>query len=108
MSLGNRGNKPKKKPAASSTVAKSPQKKPAQKAKAAVPKKAAKQSEKSLSTDKGDHKSSFRHRKTSTAYHSARNAAEAQGKSEEEAKQIGREASRKMGANIDAGLVKEP
>lgn len=80
-------------------------KKQAQKEKAAVPKQPAQQSK---DKENAEHKSTFRHRKTSAAYHSARKAAEAEGKSLEEAKDIGRAASRKMGADIDAGLVKEP
>ena len=72
-------------------------KKPAVKAKGQEQKTAAKQV----------FKSSFKHRKTSSAYWKARTDAMKQGKSVEESKEIGKAASQKMSADIDSGLVKE-
>ena len=52
-------------------------------------------------------KSTFKHRKTSTAYHQAVNAAKNSGMDADEAKEMGRQAARKMAADIDSGLVTE-
>lgn len=52
-------------------------------------------------------KSTFRHRKTSTAYHSARNAALKAGDSPNTCKMKAKQASQKMAALIDAGVMKE-
>lgn len=52
-------------------------------------------------------KSTFRHRKTSTAYHSAKNAALKAGFSPMSASLKGREASHRIGEQIDQGLLKE-
>ena len=52
-------------------------------------------------------KSSFRHRKTSSAYHAAKKQAEREGKSPRTAKNLARAAFSRMGAQVDAGLVQE-
>lgn len=52
-------------------------------------------------------KSSFRHRKTSSAYHKAKKEALAAGKTNEDAKECARLACQKVGAEIDAGLIQE-
>ena len=52
-------------------------------------------------------KSSFKHRKTSSAYHAARLAAKNAGMSVEKAKECGRAAAAKVASEIDAGLLKE-
>lgn len=52
-------------------------------------------------------KSTFRHRRTSTAYHSAKNAALKGGFSPMSASLKGREASHRIGEQIDQGLLKE-
>ena len=52
-------------------------------------------------------KSSFKHRKTSSAYHAAKLQAVKAGKSECEAKALGRAAGQKVASEIDAGLLKE-
>lgn len=54
-----------------------------------------------------NHKSTFRHRKTSSAYHAAKNHAKKMGKCKEEQLAAGRAASSKMGADIDNGIIKE-
>ena len=53
-------------------------------------------------------KSSFRHRQTSTAYHSARLRAKHQGYSPESCKRLGRTAAQKVAADINSGLLTEP
>ena len=120
VSLENKVKKPKKKPASSSGVEKVAEKKTsevakktkqkAQKGKVACPKQSAKQSKKKKApknNEQGEPKCTFKHRKTSTAYSAARKAAEKAGETQEQAKEIGRAALRKMSADIDAGLVKE-
>ena len=57
--------------------------------------------------NKAERKSSFKHRKTSSAYHSAKKEALKQGKDLEEATELARQASQKVAAQIDAGLLKE-
>ena len=52
-------------------------------------------------------KSSFRHRRTSSAYHAAKKQAEREGKSPRTAKNLARAAFSRMGAQVDAGLVQE-
>ena len=56
----------------------------------------------------GQHKCSLKHRKTSTAYHSAQKLALRQGASKEEAKEAGKKAMQKMAQKIDSGEVKPP
>ena len=56
----------------------------------------------------GQHKCSFKHRKTSTAYHSAQKLALRQGASKEEAKEAGKKAMQEMAQKIDSGEVKPP
>lgn len=75
-----------------STLAKAKKKPLSKEAQAATPKKK---------------KSSFRHRKTSTAYHSAKNAALKAGFSPMSACVKGQEASHRIGEQIDQGLLKE-
>lgn len=54
-----------------------------------------------------NHKSSFKHRATSTAYHSAMGRALRDGKSKEEAKAAGRAASAQVSKDIEEGKLKE-
>ena len=65
--------------------------------------------EKAASSKKnaGALKSSFRHRKTSTAYHSAKLSAQKLGLSPDTCKKQARDAAKKMSMDIEAGLVKE-
>ena len=129
------GNKTKKKPAAAKAVAKKkPEKKKSKQSEAGE--KGKKDSKKGSPTKKGNKdkggytasskkqnkstkatkscqkkgkkKTTFRHRATSAAYHTAKKRALKQGQSIECAKAAGRTASRKAAEDIDSGLLKDP
>ena len=57
---------------------------------------------------KGKKKTTFRHRATSAAYHTAKKRALQQGQSIECARAAGRTASRKVAEDIDSGILKDP
>ncbi len=57
--------------------------------------------------EKETNKCTFKHRKTSAAYHQARQRAIQAGMSPSTAKSLGRAASSKVASAIDAGLLKE-
>ena len=56
----------------------------------------------------GQHKCSFKHRKTSSAYHSAKKNALRDGATLEEAKEAGKKAMQEMSHKIESGEVKPP
>ena len=60
------------------------------------------------SKENGKKKTTFRHRATSAAYHTAKKRALQQGQSVECARAAGRTASRKAAENIDSGILKDP
>lgn len=94
-----KGKKVAKKPAAAKAAAK----KPKQKTKSMK-----KTTKKVKDNSTGSKKTTFRHRATSAAYHSAKASALQQGLSPESAKASGRTASRKAGEDIDNGILKDP
>lgn len=57
---------------------------------------------------KGKKKTTFRHRATSAAYHTAKKRALQQGQSIECARAAGRTASRKVAEDIGSGILKDP
>eukprot|EP00438_Fugacium_kawagutii_P010979 Skav204492 [mRNA] locus=scaffold2305:1578:2896:- [translate_table: standard] len=99
----------KKKPAASTKGIQSAKPSPSPKKEVAgcAKKRPASKATAKSSASKPKLKCSFKHRKTASAYSSARALALKQGKSPEEAKKCGQEALAKMSALIDAGVVKE-
>lgn len=104
-----KGTKAKKKPAAAKAVAKQKAKqKSNNNAKKLMSGKGKKKSEKEEADQRVEKKTTFRHRATSTAYHQAKCRAKQQGLSHEEALAAGRTASRKVGEDIDNGLLKDP
>ena len=67
-----------------------------------------KQTDKVKDEEAAKRKSSFRHRQTSTAYHSARLRAKHQGYSPESCKRLGRTAAQKVASEITSGVLAEP
>ena len=67
-----------------------------------------KQTDKVKDQEAAKRKSSFRHRQTSTAYHSARLRAKHQGYSPESCKRLGRTAAQKVASEITSGVLTEP
>lgn len=57
--------------------------------------------------EKKTNKCTFKHRKTSAAYHAAKKRALQDGHSPSTAKSLGRAASSKVASSIDAGILKE-
>ena len=94
-----------KKPAAAKAVTKKKEKKSKTSKKPAGQ---GKNKTKAKTSNSSGKKTSFRHRATSSAYHQAKTRALQQGESAENARAAGRTASRKLGEEIDAGLVKDP
>ena len=92
-----------KKPSKPKAKAKSQSKKPATKSMGA--KVATKEAP--VPQEGGGCKSSFRHRKTSSAYHAAKKQAEKEGKSPKTAKNLARAAFTRMAAQVDSGFVQE-
>ena len=115
IGVSNAKSKAKKKPAAAKAVAKKKAGGPTNKGSkdkggctASSKKKYKSTKETKKSKENGKKKTTFRHRATSAAYHTAKKRALQQGQSVECARAAGRTASRKAAENIDSGILKDP